>query len=245
MKTCKQDSRRVPPTRGMRRRHQDSILAAQQRSVKENHNVPAAGASSAIRQQLQQQQQQPPAATTTLRAGGKRSSSSSSPLLCSYDSDTELGPQQQSIDDGKHCRQFEDIEGEVVTASGDGRVACSNCNRRFSAERVRFHQEICERVNTEEHRERRIAGRIKNGVRCNVRSATQRPRRSPSGYGAGRRQRRAQELRPGFEHDWTHLDFDGSERLVCACMTLALILIPSSKKKLGIVSLECGNQLKV
>lgn len=214
MKTCKRDSRRAQSTRGMRRRCQDPAMAAQQRSVEGNYNAPAAGVFSARRQQ-QQQQQQLPMTTTTLCARKESSSSSSSPLLCSHASGIEPGPQQTPIDNGEHCRHFEDVGdvGDVALTSRDARVACSNCNRRFSSERVGVHQEICERVNTEENRERHI--RTKKGVGSSVRSATQRPHRSASGYGAARRRRRAQEVPPGREHNQAHRDFGDSERLVC------------------------------
>lgn len=210
MKTCRRDSRRAQSTRGTRRRCQDPVMAAKQRSVEGDHNAPAAGAFS-TRRRRQQQQQLPIATTTTLCAMGGSSSNS---ILCSHASDIEPGPQQTSTGDGEHCCHFEDVGGveDVALTSRDARVACSNCNRRFSSERVGVHQEICERVNTEENRERH---RTKKGVGSNVRSATQRSHRSAPGYGAARRRRRAQELPLGREHNQTHRDFGGSERLVC------------------------------
>lgn len=36
----------------------------------------------------------------------------------------------------------------ALEASSDGRIACSNCKRRFSSDRVGVHEEICKRVNT-------------------------------------------------------------------------------------------------
>ncbi|CAM9334124.1 unnamed protein product [Ectocarpus sp. 8 AP-2014] len=38
----------------------------------------------------------------------------------------------------------------AVETSCDGRIACSNCKRRFSSDRVGVHEEICKRVNTTE-----------------------------------------------------------------------------------------------
>lgn len=172
-----------------------------------SYNAPA-GASPA-----RGQQQQLPVATT-LRARKK-----CSPILNSHSSDIEPGSEQQSIDDGEHRRRPQEDIGDVVVASSDGRVACSNCYRGFSSERVGVHQEICERVNTEENRERHRRRRTIKGVGSNVRSATQQqrpwPNLSASGYGAARR-RRAQEFPPGCEHDRTRLTIDGSERLVRA-----------------------------
>ena len=199
MQTCKRDSRRAQSTRGMCRRYQDPM--AVQRSVKGSCDAPA-GAFSARRQQ------QLPVATT-LRAREK-----CSPLLRSRTGDIEPGP-LQPIDDGEHYRHFEDI-GDAVLTSSDGRVACSNCNRRFSSERVDVHQEICERVNTEENRERH---RPKKGVGSHVRPVTQRPHRSASLYGEARR-RRIQALPPGREHNQTRRPFGGSERPVCAYIWL-------------------------
>ncbi|CAN0546530.1 unnamed protein product, partial [Ectocarpus sp. 12 AP-2014] len=38
----------------------------------------------------------------------------------------------------------------AVARSCDGRIACSNCKRRFSSDRAGVHEEICKRVNTTE-----------------------------------------------------------------------------------------------
>lgn len=60
--------------------------------------------------------------------------------------------QATSMKDGADIR--DDGEGEsgvgdvrVGRAGEDGRVACCNCDRKFNADRVQLHQQICMRVN--------------------------------------------------------------------------------------------------
>lgn len=51
---------------------------------------------------------------------------------------------------GRRGNNSADEDGEVsngTVARGDGRVACANCRRKFSPDRVGVHQEICRRVN--------------------------------------------------------------------------------------------------
>ena len=133
--------------------------------------------------------------------------------------DIEPGPQQQPIEYGEHRCQFEEIGDDVVVTAGDGRVACSNCFRWFSPDRVAVHQGICLRVNTEEKKSGR-RNRIK-GVGSNVRSTTQqrqRPSRSfASGYRPGRRRKTQEELLPGgVVHNRMYRVIDTtSDRRVC------------------------------
>lgn len=43
---------------------------------------------------------------------------------------------------------------DITSIEGDGRVACTICQRKFSPDRVEVHQDICERVNRTEGRGR-------------------------------------------------------------------------------------------
>lgn len=55
----------------------------------------------------------------------------------------------QSGRDGNNSGDEEDggVSGGAVIFDRDGRVACGNCRRIFSSDRVGVHQEICQRVN--------------------------------------------------------------------------------------------------
>lgn len=102
----------------------------------------------------------------------------------------------------------EDIRGDRAS---DGRVACSNCLRKFSSDRVAVHQDICYRINTSETTSRiginRTVGTAVGSIRrssCSpLRTKAMEERRARRGFSMGRTRGRARAPPAGTAGDPT------------------------------------------
>lgn len=153
MEFCELHQRRSQITRDRGLRLQDRTTRWQQSGVgRASRDIPTPRADSAPNQQ---EQQRPLTAPRTARKYVKYTLPQKH-TTTSYDDTTNAGPRpgfgssgdstsgDTTRDDGEKIEE----NAAIGAPANDGRIACSNCGRWFSSDRVGVHQDICKRVNT-------------------------------------------------------------------------------------------------
>lgn len=148
MKMCGRGRRRARTTPGRAVQSQGPTKRLSQGRLRgASGDTPMAGNRS-IRQQDQQQSH----SSVGSEAMRKHRAFSHDQKTCGELSRSNQSGDERSSSDTNFTTIGDDGDsGGVITrveTSSDGRIACSNCNRRFSSDRVGVHEEICKRVNT-------------------------------------------------------------------------------------------------
>lgn len=147
MKFCEQRKRRARININMGLRSPDSTETRRQGGVGgSSSDTPSSMANSGP-----DQQQHPFGTPQTVREYGREIPPQAQSHDVSNSAPQGLGGNGDSISCGERLGDGrghnENKDGNVVVTASDGRIACTNCQRRFSPDRVGVHQNICKRVN--------------------------------------------------------------------------------------------------
>lgn len=148
MKNCERlggHSEAQQAARNMGRRRRRQVPMVRQRGLENSNSKPCAGNDDSAQRQHHHSLLSPPSSTKVTNT-----------LPFSHSNGVESGLAEVS----NHGASDEGDRDTRIVASDDGRVACSNCRRRFSADRVGVHEEICKRVNTDKPKGRKKMKRI-------------------------------------------------------------------------------------